>query len=60
MRLNLKVEAWMVSSMAKGLKDEYIMIGEKMRAKMKIKPGGPMSNLYQGPFPKGFILNISD
>ena len=34
------------------------MIGEKIKAKIKINPGGPISNLYQGPFPKGFILNI--
>lgn len=35
------------------------MIGEKMIAKIKKKPGGPMNHLYQGPLPSVLILRIS-
>lgn len=57
---NLNEAAMMLSWTANGLKLEYMMIGEKTRPKMNKNPGGPMKYLYQGPFPKGFILSISD
>lgn len=46
------------SCTAKGLKLEYIMIGEKIRAKIKKKPRGPMRYLYQTLMPMGLILSI--
>lgn len=46
------------SCTAKGLKLEYIIIGEKISPKINKNPGGPIKYLYQGPLPKGFILKI--
>lgn len=55
---NLKDAARMLSWTANGLKLEYMIIGEKTRHKIKMKPGGPIKYLYQGPLPKGLIFNI--
>jgi hypothetical protein len=46
------------SSTAKGLRLEYMMIGENIIASININPGGPINNLYQGGLPNYFILNI--
>jgi len=55
---NLEDAAKISSLTAKGLRLEYITIGENNINKRNKKPGGPTRNLYQGPLPKVFILSI--
>jgi hypothetical protein len=57
---NLNEAARILSCTAKGLKLEYMIMGENTRHKINIKPGGPIKYLYQGPFPRGLIFNIYD
>jgi len=55
---NLKEAAKIESLTAKGLKLEYIIIGEKINTRINKNPGGPIKYLYQGPFPSYLILSI--
>ncbi len=43
---------------AKGLKLEYIIMGEKIIVRMNKKPTGPTKGLYHEPFPSYLSLRI--